>query len=144
MLVFLEQESESGGEGGEGVGGYGQVQTVQWKIGKEGNDQILLGFPPMEQEFKEGGPGGRMSYVQCCSLRVWKRQVTPSHIYSNSDAARAQPQTPLECDHRAKAFKFSAPAFGYNYWRLIVCVPLAEATSKHPCRLYGNIRRLRL
>ena len=49
------------------------------------------------QEFEEGGPGGRMSYVQCCCLRVWKRQVTPSHIYSNSDAA--QPQTPLGYDH---------------------------------------------
>lgn len=49
--------------------------------------------------------------------------IGPSHIYSNSDAA--QPQTPLECDHRAPAFKFSAPAFGYNYWRLVVCVPLA-------------------
>lgn len=83
-----------------------------------------------------------MPYVQCCCLRVWKRQVTPSHIYSNSDAA--QPQTPLGYDHRATTFKFSAPAFGYNYWRLVVCAPLAEATSKHLCRLYGNIRKLRL
>lgn len=71
--------------------------------------------------------------------RIYIQIVTP-HVHSCSHKLRWS----VTISRGATAFKFSAPAFGYNYWRLVVCAPLAEATSKHPCRLYGNIRKLRL